>query len=118
MAKTKDYLLKNRVYDLLKTFTTLILPAIGALYFGLAAIWGLPAADQVVGTCAVIATFCGVLLRASGISYEASNDRFDGDINVVDKKDGELYDMVLKVPAEELKGMSEITFKVTDQTTA
>ena len=118
MAKDKDYLLKNRVYDLLKTFTTLVLPAIGALYFGLAAIWNLPAADQVVGTCAVVATFCGVLLRASGISYEASEDRFDGDINVVNKKDGELYDMQLKIPAEELKSMSEVTFKVIDQTTS
>jgi hypothetical protein len=117
VATDKDYLLKNKVYDLLKKFTTLILPAFGALYFGLAAIWGLPAAEQVVGTCAVVATFLGVIIKLGDNSYNASEDRFDGDINIVDKKDGELYDMVLKVPAEELKGMSEITFKVTDQTT-
>ena len=117
MAKDKDYLLKNRVYDILKKFTTLVLPAAGALYFGLAAIWNLPAAEQVVGTCAVVGTFLGVIIKIGDNSYNASDDRFDGEINVVDKKNGgELYDMQLKIPAEELKALGAVTFKVIDQT--
>lgn len=117
MAKDKDYLLKNRVYDILKKFTTLVLPALGALYFGLAGIWGLPAAEQVVGTIAVLTTFLGVIIKIGDNSYSTSEDRFDGDITITDKKVGELYDMQLKVPAEELKNLSEVTFKVIDQTT-
>lgn len=117
MAKTKDYLLKNQVYDLLKKFTTLVLPAIGALYFGLAAIWDLPAAEQVVGTCAVVATFLGVIIKLGDDSYNASEDKFDGTLTVVPKASGkELYDMQLSKPAEELKGQDEVKFKVVDQT--
>ena len=116
MTTSNDYLLSNRFYDHLKNFALVILPAFGTLYFGLAGIWGLPAAEQVVGSIVVISTFLGVLIKLGDHSYNASEDRFDGDINIVDKKDGELYDMQLKVPAEDLKSMSQVTFKVTDQT--
>lgn len=117
MAKDKDYLLKNHVYDLLKKFTTLVLPAIGALYFGLAAIWGLPAAEQVVGTCAVLATFLGVIIKLGDNSYNASEDKFDGVVNIQAKpKGGELYAMELSKPAEDIKTQETLTFRVVDQT--
>ena len=63
MAPTKDYLLDNKFYDRLKTFSLVILPALGTLYFGLAGIWGLPAAEQVVGTVVVVSTFLGVIIK-------------------------------------------------------
>ena len=34
--------LPNKVYDILKYLTIIVLPAIGALYTGLAQIWELP----------------------------------------------------------------------------
>lgn len=117
MAKDKDYLISNKAYDLLKRFTTLVVPAIGALYFGLAGIWSLPAAEQVVGTCALIATFGGVLLKFSENSYNASEDKFDGTVVVKTKTSGaELYDMTLNGPAEDLKDQQAVTFKVVDET--
>jgi hypothetical protein len=117
MGTDKDYLISNKAYDLLKRFTTLIVPAIGALYFGLAGIWNLPAAEQVVGTCALIATFGGVLLKFSENSYNASEDKFDGVVVVKKKSSGtELYDMTLNGPAEDLKGQKAVTFKVVDDT--
>lgn len=117
MGTSKDYLISNKAYDLLKRFVTLVLPAIGALYFGLAGIWNLPAAEQVVGTCALIATFGGVLLKFADKSYNASEDKFDGVITVQDKPSGgTLYDMVLGKPAEELTDQSAVQFKVVDET--
>ena len=117
MATDKDYLISNKAYDILKRFTTLVIPAIGALYFGLAGIWNLPAAEQVVGTCALIATFGGVLLKFAENSYNTSEDKFDGVITVQDKPSGgTLYDMVLAKPAEEVKTQSQVTFKVVDET--
>ena len=117
MGTSKDYLISNKAYDILKRFVTLVIPGIGALYFGLAGIWNLPSAEQVVGTCALIATFGGVLLKFAENSYNASDDKFDGVITVQDKPSGgTLYDMVLGKPAEELTDQSTVQFKVVDET--
>lgn len=61
--------MKNNTYDKLKNMALVILPAIGALYFGVAAIWGLPKAEEVVGTIAVLTTFVGVVVKAAQVSY-------------------------------------------------
>ena len=61
--------MNNKVYDILKWIAQIFLPALGALYFGLAGIWGLPYAEQVVGTITVVDTFLGVLLGISSKQY-------------------------------------------------
>lgn len=61
--------LKNETYDMLKWIAQILLPALGTLYFALANIWGLPNAEQVVGTITAIDTFLGVLLGISSDSY-------------------------------------------------
>ena len=62
--------LSNKVYDVLKYITQIVLPAIGTLYFALSGIWGLPYAEQVVGTITAIVTFLGVLLGISSANYK------------------------------------------------
>ena len=61
--------LNNKVYDILKWIALIVLPAIGALYFGLAKIWGLPYGEEIVGTITVIDTFLGALLGVSTNNY-------------------------------------------------
>lgn len=61
--------LKNETYDMLKWIAQILLPALGTLYFAIANIWGLPYAEQVVGTITAIDTFLGVLLGISSDSY-------------------------------------------------
>lgn len=61
--------LSNKAYDLLKWIAMILLPAIGALYFTLASIWGLPYAEQIVGTITGIDTFFGVILGISTSKY-------------------------------------------------
>lgn len=61
--------MNNKVYDILKWVTTIILPAIGTLYFALAGIWGLPYGEQVVGTITAFVTFFGVVLGISSNTY-------------------------------------------------
>ena len=61
---------------LLKWIAQLLLPAIGTLYFALAATWGLPYAEQVVGTITAIDTFLGVILGISSNTYK--NNQNDG----------------------------------------
>lgn len=61
--------LDNKTYDLLKWIALIVLPAIGALYFGLAKIWGLPYGEEIVGTITVLDTFLGALLGVSTNNY-------------------------------------------------
>ena len=61
--------MSNRVYDILKWVAQVFLPAAGTLYFALAATWGLPWAEQVVGTITAADTFLGVVLGISTAQY-------------------------------------------------
>lgn len=61
--------ISNKTYDVLKWIAQLLLPALGTLYFALASTWGLPYADQVVGTITAIDTFLGVILGLSTAQY-------------------------------------------------
>ena len=65
--------LKNKTYDLLKWVALILLPALGALYFGLASIWGLPYGEEVVGTITVVDTFLGAILQISTNNYNKEN---------------------------------------------
>jgi hypothetical protein len=77
---SQDYLISNKTYDLLKRFVTVVLPAFATLYAALAAVWGLPSSEAVVATCAALATFGGVLLNASGKSWNNSDGKYDGEL--------------------------------------
>ena len=64
-----NWVLSSTAYENLKWTVSIVLPAISAAYFGLASIWHLPYAEEVVGTFAVIATFGGALLGISTSRY-------------------------------------------------
>ena len=81
--------LNEDMYEFLKKFVTIILPAFSSLYFGLAQIWGLPAAEEVVGTCALVATFLGVILGISANRYNQSTLGTEGDLVITPGPDGQ-----------------------------
>ena len=66
--------MSNKVYDVLKWITTVVLPAIGTLYFALAGIWDFPYADQVVGTITAVVTFLGIVLGISSAQYKKKTE--------------------------------------------
>lgn len=61
--------LPDKLYDILKWVTMIVLPALATAYVGLAAIWGWPFADEVAKTTAVICTLLGALLGISTAQY-------------------------------------------------
>jgi hypothetical protein len=69
--------LSNETYDILVWVAQILLPALGTLYFAIAAIWGLPYAEQVVGTITAIDTFLGATLKISNSKYKGSDDTTD-----------------------------------------
>lgn len=66
--------MSNKMYDILKWITTVVLPAIGTLYFALAGIWDFPYADQVVGTITAVVTFLGIVLGISSAQYKKKTE--------------------------------------------
>ncbi|MBQ7786225.1 MAG: phage holin [Clostridia bacterium] len=61
--------MSNKMYDTLKWIAQYLLPAISALYAGLAQIWNLPYGVEIAGTVAAIDTFLGVMLGISTAQY-------------------------------------------------
>lgn len=66
--------MENKTYDVLKWVAMILLPAAGTLYFALAGIWGLPYAEQIVGTITAIDTFLGVILGLSTSQYNKNKE--------------------------------------------
>lgn len=64
------FIKSNKVYDILKWFAMIVLPALGTLYFALAGIWGFPFGEQIVGTITAIETFLGIILGVSNVNYK------------------------------------------------
>lgn len=104
----------NKTYDHLKPIVQVWLPALATLYFTLASIWGLPYAEQVVGTIAAFTTFLGLLLGISTKNYRKSQGfSFDGAL-VVDKVDAlkDTYTLELFTPLGDLESKDEVKLEV------
>lgn len=69
--------MSNQTYDILKLIAQIILPAIGT-FFVIASIWGLPHAEQVVGTITAIDTLLGTMLSISSMKYNKENNDDQG----------------------------------------
>lgn len=62
--------MSNKLYDILKWITMVVLPAVGTLYLTLAGIWGFPYAEQIGGTITAAVTFLGIVLGISSAQYK------------------------------------------------
>lgn len=67
--------MNNKVYDILKMIAQILLPALGTLYFALSSIWGLPYAEQIVGTITAVDAFLGALLGISTAQYKKTLEK-------------------------------------------
>lgn len=61
--------MNNKTYDILKYIAQIVLPALGAFYFGLSKYWNLPYPEAIVGTIACVDTLLGALLKLSSDRY-------------------------------------------------
>lgn len=61
--------LNDKVYDVLKWLTMIVIPALATAYVGLAAVWGWPYSDEIAKSAAVVCTLLGALLGISTVQY-------------------------------------------------
>lgn len=110
-------LLSDKWYELGKKMVLVILPAFSSLYFGLSQVWGIPGAEKVIGTLAVLTTFLGVILGISSRNYESSGAAYDGTMVVGTSADGTklAYSMELDGDPADLKDKKSVSFKVAPQ---
>lgn len=110
----KTPLLSDQLYKALHFLAMIALPAAGALYFALAGIWNLPDAQQVVGSIVAVDTFLGVLIGIGNKSYDASNAKYDGEMEIhpEDANGARLFQLNLDGPAENLADKKQVSFKV------
>lgn len=100
----------GKTYDMLKALAQLWLPAVGTLYFALAGLWGLPAAEEVVGTIVAIDAFLGVILGISSAQYNSEN------VGAIVAQElpsgGKTYTLELDGDPEDIEKVDEARFKV------
>lgn len=102
----------GKLYDVLKFLALVLFPALGTAYFALAGIWGLPSAQEVVGTIVVVDTLLGTILQISSTNYNKSDEKFDGVIGVTETADKLSYVLNLKDDPTLLKDKDEVRLKV------
>lgn len=103
-------LISGRVYDIMKFTAQVFLPALGTLYFAIAGIWGLPNAQEVMGTILAIDAFLGVLLGLSQLQY--NNVKYDGIMRIIETEDKKTYSLDFDGDLDDLDKQKEVTFKV------
>lgn len=100
-------------YDQLKFLAQVVLPGLGALYFGLAAIWGLPEAEKVVGTITTVDAFLGLFLGVSSKRYnQEDHTQYDGTMEVIAHDASLIHQLEITTPPEQLGTQKSITLKV------
>lgn len=61
--------LNDKLYDILKWVTLIVIPALATFYVAMAAVWGWPYADEVAKTATAVCTLLGALLGISTAQY-------------------------------------------------
>lgn len=64
----------NKTYDRLKYLVQIFIPAISTFYFALSGVWGLPYAEKVTGSLAILCTFIGAIIGVSSKNYTPQSD--------------------------------------------
>lgn len=105
--------LSPAIYEKLKWFVMIFLPAAATLYLVLAAQWDLPNPEAVVATLTSLAAFLGTLIGISSKNFNNSEEKFVGTItHTIDQKGKLVYSLEINGDPEDLVLNDEVVFKV------
>ena len=103
----------NDVYDKLKWVSLVLLPALGALYFGMSQLIGLPYGVEVVGTIALLDTFLGSILGYSSKQYQnETRGELVGFLDVELTDEGKKVQLEFPGDPNDIDQHDKVTFKV------
>lgn len=112
--KAQGTLVSGTAYDTLKNSALVAIPGLAALYFGLAQIWGLPKAEEVVGSAACLTTFLGLFVMQQKKAYDKSDDKYDAVVHIDETQGRKVYefDFGSKEVSDVVDWQKEILVKV------
>ncbi len=100
--------LNEKTYELFKWLVQIVLPACAALYSALAALWGLPFSEAIVGTISAVAVFLGAVMKISNSNYEGA-----GTLMVDTSQEGDnQYHLALNTDFSDLAEKKQFVVKV------
>ena len=104
--------LSDKQYNFIKFMTVTFLPALGTLYFALATAWGLPAPEQILGSCLAVQAFIAVIMGISTKQYQNSDARFDGVLTTTETPKKKIVSVETHLHPDELAKKDEVLLKV------
>lgn len=105
-------MLNDKWYGILEWWARVGLPASATLYGSLGALWAFPNVTPVVGTIVAVDTFLGIFLGFAQRSYDSSDAKYDGTIEVINQAQGTLYSLNLNAHPDTISDANALTFKV------
>lgn len=67
--------MSDKVYDILKWVSIIVLPALSTLYATLGNIWSLPLSNEIPQTITAIGVFLGAVLMISNYNYKKGENK-------------------------------------------
>ena len=113
---SKTPLLSNTAYNVLKHVASIGLPLAAALYYALGQIWHFPDVAQVMASIVSVNTILGGVLGYSTATYNASEAKYAGVIEVAETDLKKVFSLNLNQVPEELEKLAEATFKIVTTT--
>lgn len=100
--------LSDKTYNRLKWIAQYLLPALAALWLGLAKVWNLPLGSEIGATISLIDVFLGAVLGISSKNYQGDGSLV---INTTDPEK-DVYSLELNGDIADLSEKKSVTFKV------
>jgi hypothetical protein len=117
-AAVKTPLLSNNVYNIAKHVASIGLPLAAALYYALGHIWSLPDVGQVMVSIASVNTVLGGILGYSTATYNASEAKYAGVIQVIEGDVKDVAQLILHDDTDTVLSRAEAIFKIERQPTS
>lgn len=112
LSGAKSPLLSSSTYNILKHVAQIGLPFLAALYFALGQIWTLPDVDQVMATTATVNTLLGLLLGYSTVTYNSSEEKYAGVIQVAESEIKTVAQLLFNKDPQDVLQQSQAVFKI------
>lgn len=109
----RDYLLSHKMYELLKVFVGLIIPAVITFVSTVGGIWGISSiATAIAATLGALSLLLGVIIKIGDVTYNASESKFDGRFWVDHTDQGMTVTPQFKADLPDLAKQGTVTLKV------
>lgn len=95
LPDNKPFWLSDKAYNVLKWMAQIVLPALATFYLTIGALWELPQPEKVAATIVALDTFLGVILLITTNSYNNSDARFDGTLNITQLPNRKVFEIDL-----------------------